>query len=163
MSSKLKKIDYKKQFPILYNASAKEVVIVEVPNMTFFMIDGEGAPEISETFQDAISCLYGASFTLKMKIVKKSNARRDYVVPPLEALWWMKDQSGWDMTRRDKWCWTIMMRIPDHVTQDEINRAISILKETKNPPLIEQLRVKEFHEGKSIQILHVGPYGKEPE
>jgi hypothetical protein len=38
------KIDYKKELKHLYNPSAKEVMIIDVPEMNFLMIDGAGNP-----------------------------------------------------------------------------------------------------------------------
>jgi hypothetical protein len=38
----MKKIDFKKQLKHLYAPSDKEVKIVDVPQMNFLMVDGEG-------------------------------------------------------------------------------------------------------------------------
>ena len=54
----MKKIDYKKELRHLYRPSAKKVDIVEVPQMNFFMIDGDGDPNTAQSFQDAINILY---------------------------------------------------------------------------------------------------------
>jgi hypothetical protein len=50
----MEKIDYKKQLKHLYGPSARKVEIVDVPQMNFFMVDGEGDPNTSESFTDAI-------------------------------------------------------------------------------------------------------------
>lgn len=50
----MEKIDYKKELEHLYKHSANKVGIVEVPQMNFLMIDGEGDPNTSRSFQDAI-------------------------------------------------------------------------------------------------------------
>ena len=41
------KIDYKKELKHLYKASVKKAEIVDVPQMNFLMIDGEGDPNTS--------------------------------------------------------------------------------------------------------------------
>ena len=50
----MEKIDYKKELEHLYKHFANKVGIVEVPQMNFLMIDGEGDPNTSRSFQDAI-------------------------------------------------------------------------------------------------------------
>lgn len=41
------KIDYKKELKHLYKAPVKKAEIVDVPQMNFLMIDGEGDPNTS--------------------------------------------------------------------------------------------------------------------
>ncbi|MHA2297299.1 MAG: GyrI-like domain-containing protein [Candidatus Hodarchaeales archaeon] len=154
-----KKIDYKKQFPDLYNPS-KEPHIVEIPEMLFFTLKGSGYPGDNPEYQEALGTLYGASFTLKMKIVKPEMSR-DYVVPPSEGLWYMDDMSRWSMDNKDEWKWTMMIRIPDFVTEEQIKRAMQIFKETKNPSNIEKLNYEKYNEGTVVQVLYMGPYSDE--
>jgi hypothetical protein len=42
----MKKIDIKKEMKHLYNASSKDPEIVDVPQMNFLMVNGEGDPNI---------------------------------------------------------------------------------------------------------------------
>ena len=84
-----KKLDYKKEFPDLYKPSLKTPIIIKIPEMMFFMIDGIGDPNTSEEYKDAVQVLYNISYTLKMKVIKKETPSKDYVVPPLEGLWYM--------------------------------------------------------------------------
>lgn len=157
-----KKIDYKKEFPDIYNPSSKEISIITIPPMKFFMIDGKGDPNTSQEFQDAIPVLYGASFTLKMKEIKKKTPTKDYVIPPLEGLWYMPNMKEWSMTDKNKWQWTLMIRIPDFATADQIYRTIEILKQKPNLPSLPKLRIETYNEGLSMQIMHIGPYDAEP-
>lgn len=154
-----KKIDYKKQFPDLYNPS-KEPHIVEIPEMLFFMIDGKGYPGDNPEYQEALGSLYGASYTLKMGVVKPETGK-DYVVPPLEGLWYMDDMSEWSMENKDKWKWTMMIRIPDHVTEKQIEKALQMFKEKKNPANIDRLRYGKYAEGTVVQVLYFGSYSEE--
>jgi hypothetical protein len=89
----MEKIDYKKKLKHLYRPSAKKVEIVEVFQMNFLMVDGKGDPNTSQAFGEAIEVLFALSYTLKF-MVKKSDLGLDFVVLPLEALWWADDMSA---------------------------------------------------------------------
>ena len=96
----MNKKDYKKELKHLYSASAKKMEIVEVPQMNFLMIDGEGDPNTSQTFQDAVEALFSISYTLKF-MIKKDKEGIDYGVMPLEGLWWADDMSQFSITNKD--------------------------------------------------------------
>ncbi len=162
-SKSYKKFDYKKEFPDIYTASPTEPKIVDIPNMKFFIIDGKGDPNTSEEFKEAIKTLYSASFTLKMKFIKKETPKKDYVVPPLEALWFVEGNKPWSMEEKENWCFRLMIRIPDFAKDIQIQKAIQSLEEKKDLPMLSKLKVEEFHEGLCAQILHIGPYNKEIE
>ncbi len=154
------KIDFKVKYKELYKPSAKEVVIVEVPEFQFLMIDGMGSPGDSQEYADALGVLYPVAY--KAKFMSKAKGR-DYVVPPLEGLWWADDMKDFREGNRDKWKWTMMILQPEWITQDMINEAIKTTKgkNPKIPKVIEKLRLKKYREGKSAQILYFGPYKDE--
>jgi hypothetical protein len=154
------KIDYKKTQKELYQPNAKEPVIIEVPEMQFLMIDGIGSPGDSKEYKDALTVLYPVSF--RTKFLSKAKGK-DYVVPPLEGLWWSKNMEDFIEGNRDKWEWTMMIRQPDWITQDLINEAIEIVKEKKPElsNLLLKLRLEKYKEGRSAHILHLGPYTEE--
>ena len=154
------KIDYKKEFSILYKASAKTPHIVDVAEMNFFMVDGQGDPNSSQGFQDAVEALYSLSYTLKFTI-KMGEPAVDYGVPPLEGLWWADDISAFTSGRKDDWKWTLMIMQPEFVTPDLVDGAIEKVRTKKNPPALSKVRFKSFREGLGAQILHVGPYSEE--
>ncbi len=154
------KIDFKKKFKDLYQPSAKEVVVVEVPEMQFLMIDGMGSPGDSQKYQDALATLYPVAF--KTKFLSKGKGK-DYVVPPLEGLWWADDLNDYRSGNRDNWKWTMMIRQPDWITEKLIEEAIAITND-KKPELSEllpKLRLEKYLEGKSAQIMHIGPFSEE--
>ena len=97
----MKKIDYKKELKHLYKPSAKTVEIVDVPKMNFLMIDGQGDPNTSQEYSDAIEALYAASYALKF-MIKKGELEIDYGVMPLEGLWWVDDMSEFDINDMTK-------------------------------------------------------------
>ena len=153
------KIDFKKTMKEFYQPNSKEVVLVDVPEMQFLMIDGMGSPGDSKEYQDALAALYPIAF--KTKFLSKAKAK-DYVVPPLEGLWWADNMDDFIEGNRDKWKWTMMIMQPDWITHDMINKAISITKK-KKPELSEllKLRLEKYNEGKAAQIMHIGPYSEE--
>lgn len=153
----LEKVDLKKEFKDLYNPSAKEVSFVDVPDMAFLMIDGQGAPS-SVQYMDAIQTLYPLAYTLKF-MIKKAKAV-DYGVMPLEGLWWMDDMTQFSVDRKDEWKWTAMIMQPKYITQADFKAAVEQVKK-KNLPAIGKVRFELFHEGKAAQILHTGHYSAE--
>jgi hypothetical protein len=154
------KIDYKKRLSEFYKASAKIPHIVDVPEMNFLMVDGQGDPNVSQEFQDAIEALYSLSYTLKFTI-KKGESGVDYGVPPLEGLWWADDMSAFKSGRKDEWKWTLMIMQPEFVTPELVDAAIEKVRVKKNPAALSKVRFESFSEGAAAQILHVGPYSEE--
>lgn len=155
-------IDFKKEMKHLYSPSAKLATVVDVPEMQFLMIDGAGDPNNSVEFEAAIGVLYGIAYTIKFTLKKAASARKpDFVVPPLEGLWWMKGGKRFDQEKRADWRWTLMLRQPDFVTRKDVSSAISHLKEKKPSPPLGKVRFEQWIEGLCVQILHVGPYSEE--
>ena len=154
------KIDFKKTMKELYNPSAKEVVMVEVPEMQFLMIDGIGSPGDSQEYLDALAVLYPVVF--KTKFLSKAKGK-DYVVPPLEGLWWAENMDDFTEGNRDKWKWTMMIMQPEWITREMIDEAIDITKEKKPElaKLVPKLRLEKYKEGRAAQIMHIGPYSEE--
>jgi len=154
------KIDYRKELSVLYKASAKTAHIVDVPQMNFLMVDGEGDPNSSQDFQDAVEALYSLSYTLKFTI-KTGKSAVDYRVPPLEGLWWADDMSAFKSGRKNEWKWTLMIMQPEFVTPDLVDAAIEKVRSKKNPVALSKVRFEPFNEGSAAQILHIGPYSEE--
>ena len=154
------KIDFKKSMKDFYEPNSKEVVIVNVPEMQFLMIDGKGSPGDSQEYLDALNALYPVAF--KIKFLSKGKGK-DYVVPPLEGLWWADNMADFTKGNRNKWKWTMMIMQPDWITQDIIDKAIKTTM-NKKPELknsISKLRLEKYKEGKAAQIMHIGPYSEE--
>lgn len=156
----MSKIDLKKTLKHLYNPSVKEFSIVDVPEMTFLMIDGMGDPNTSKEYLSAIETLYILSYTLKF-MIKKGKSAIDYTVMPLEGLWWMDDMSQFSAENKALWKWTAMILQPDYVTKDLLDVAVKAVEKKKNPPSLSKIRFEQFHEGLSVQIMHIGPYSAE--
>ncbi len=156
----MKKVDYKQEFKLLYRPSAQRVEVVEVPSMNFLMINGEGDPNTSSSFQDAIEVLFSLSYALKF-MVKKGEDGIDYGVLPLEGLWWSEDMSSFSVENKGGWKWTLMIMQPDLVTGEMIQESMEKVRLGKNPVALPLLRFAPFEEGKVAQILHIGPFSEE--
>ena len=154
------KIDFKKELKHLYNPSIKEVVIVDVPQMNFLMIDGAGNPNTSQEYKEAVESLYAVSYSLKF-LIKKGETAIDYGVMPLEGLWWTDDMTKFSVENKDIWKWTSMIMQPEYVTVDFFEQAVEQVKKKKNPSAISKIRFESFNEGASAQIMHIGPYSAE--
>lgn len=156
----MKKIDYKKDLKHLYKPSPKKVEIVEVPQMNFLMIDGQGDPNTSQEFQDAVETLYSLSYTLKF-MIKKGAAEIDYGVLPLEGLWWADDMSQFITGNKETWKWTLMIMQPEFVTTKLFHPAVEQVRKKKNPAALAKVRFESYSEGKAAQIMHLGPFSEE--
>jgi hypothetical protein len=155
----MSKIDFKKELKHLYRPSPKEFVVVDVPPMKFLMIDGHGDPNTAQEYQDAVEALYAVAY--KLKFTSKKELGKDYVVPPLEGLWWAEDMETFTR-KRDKsaWDWTMMIMQPEWITQEMVEEAVKQV-EKKGLPALSKLRLETYHEGLSVQIMHIGSYDDE--
>jgi hypothetical protein len=156
----MEKIDLKKELKAFYNPTAKEVTLIEVPKMNFIMIDGQGAPE-SEQFQQAMQALYPIAYTIKFD--KKKAGGPDFTVMVLEALWWAENMKVFmpETADRNKWQWTVIMLLPDFITRKDFENAVAAAQKKKDNPALSKVRFESFTEGKSAQIMHIGPYSAE--
>lgn len=153
------KIDLKKENKELYNPSREEVSLVNVPEMNFLMIDGQGDPNTSKEYQDAMETLFPVSY--KTKFISKKEKSQDYVVMPLEGLWWVDNMEDFTIEDKSGWKWTVMMRQPDFVTRNMINKAMDEVEKKKDPPALSKIRFESLNEGLCAQIMHIGPYSEE--
>jgi len=155
------KLDLRKELRHLYEPPAREVVAVEVPAMSFLMVDGRGDPNVSREYQEAVEVLYGLAYALKFASKK---AGIDYPVMPLEGLWWVEGAGtvGFDMmAHRDAWQWTMMIMQPDHLTADQVEAQVAALGRKKGLAALAKVRFERFEEGLAAQVMHVGPYSAE--
>lgn len=153
------KLDMKTKLRHLYLPSAKDVVLVDVPPMNFAMIDGVGSPNTSKAYVDSLEALFAVSYTLKFAIKKAGLA--DYSVMPPEGLWWTNKAGRFSMDAKDEWKWRSMIMQPDVVSRPRFDKAVAEVREKRNPPALSKMRFARFHEGPSVQIMHIGPYAEE--
>lgn len=157
-------MDYKKDFKDLYFPK-NEPIIIDIPEMPFFMVRGSGDPNTSLEYKNAMNVLYGLSYTIKMsyKGNNKINGYYDYKVFPLEGLWWGDKELFINnkVSDKSKFEWFSMIRQPDFVTEEVYNNALNKLK-IKHPEYnYENVYYKKLNEGKCVQIMHYGSYDLE--
>jgi hypothetical protein len=155
----MRKVDLKRELKHLYQPSAKEVVQVEVPAFRFLMIDGEGDPNTSVRYAEAVQALFSVSYTAKFMVKKRTQV--DYAVMPLEGLWWADDMSAFITNDRSKWRWTMMIMQPHFVAPQLIEESITEVRRKKALPAVGELRLETFTEGSCAQVLYVGPFSEE--
>jgi hypothetical protein len=141
--------------------SPKKPVLLHVETATYLAITGQGAPD-GVVFSDKIGALYGAAFTIKM--TRKFAGLQDYAICKLEGQYWC-GECGADFARvpKDQWCWHLLIRTPEFVTQDELDQAVASLLKKGKSPAVRDVRLESLSEGQCVQMLHVGPYEREPE
>ncbi len=152
----MQKIDLKKDLKAIYSAK-KDPQLIDVQEMAFLMVDGEGYPGTSQAYMDSIQALYTMSYTIKFMF--KLERKIDFPVMALEGLWWNSSGGDFPAAPQD-WRWTSMLMEPDCVKKEDVERAREKAKE-KNLASLSQLRFQKFKEGLSAQILHIGPYSEE--
>ncbi len=157
---KMTRIDFKKEWKHLYLPSANDFVVEDVPPMSFLMIDGHGDPNVAQGYSEAIKALYAVAYKLKFK--SKKEMGQEYVVPPLEGLWWAQDMDSFSI-KLDKsaWDWTMMIMQPEWISREMYVEALQQVEKKKNPPALTRLRLETYHEGLVVQIMHIGSYDAE--
>jgi len=154
----VEKVDFKKSLPGLYKPPVDRFVSVDVPAMQFVKIDGKGDPNKASAYKQAIEWLYPVSYA--MKFAAKTAKGKDYVVPPLEGLWWADDPADFVARRKDRWCWTMMIMAPEFIDHSLFEAAVEKSKKKLGIPP-DSLRLERLEEGTALQILHVGSYDDE--
>ena len=152
------KRDFKKELKHLYQPSAKEFSVVDVPSLNFLMIDGHGNPNTSPDYTAAIEALYSLAYTIKFALKPKGI---DFVVGPSEGLWWMEDMRQFSQENKDRWDWTMMILQPEEVTQEIFEQSKIQAAKKKDLPALQGLRLETYNEGLSVQILYFGAYADE--
>lgn len=153
------KLDLKRTLAHLYAPKAGDFALVDVPPLSFLMIDGAGDPNASADYAAAVEALYSASYALKFMIRKADGI--DYAVMPLEGLWWADDMATFVERRKAEWRWTMMILQPETVTPGHVRAALDQVVTQKGLRRAAAIRFETYHEGTALQILHVGSYEAE--
>ena len=152
------KVDLKRSLDA-YRATQGEFRIVDVPELQHLMLDGHGDPN-GAAFAAALEALYPLAYALKL--ASKRERDRDYVVMPLEALWWADDMDAFT-TARDKatWHWTLLMVVPDWIDRGMLDAAVAAVAAKRAPTRLDEIRLEPLREGRCVQTLHVGAFDDE--
>lgn len=156
--------DYKKEYKEFYLPSVQPQLVM-VPEMNFLAVRGKGDPNLPDgAYKQAIGLLYGVAYTIKMSKMKTGqiDGYFDYVMPPLEGLWWQDGVCGVDYTRKEDFQWISLIRLPEFVTREVFNRAVGAA-ENKKKIDFSAVEFLTWQEGQCVQCMHTGPYDSEPE
>jgi hypothetical protein len=154
------KLDLRREFKALYGPPAGRPVLVEVPELSFLMVDGRGDPNVSQDYRDAVQALFAVSYAVKFA-VKRAAGGVDYRVMPLEGLWWVDDMSRFTVDDKASWQWTALIAQPDLVTDELVQQAAATATAKRPLPAAGRVRLERFCEGRAAQVLHRGPFSAE--
>ena len=147
---------FHKRLRELYLPPQKRFTLVDVPEIRFAVIDGKGNPECGES-AEAVKWLYSVAHLVKPLVKKRMG--KDFVEPPLECLCWADRKKDFIGGNKDKWKWRVMIVFIDWITPGQFEDAVAKV-ELKRGPAPKTLRLENLHEGKSVQIMHVGDYSE---
>ena len=156
--------DYKKEYKEFYLPKNKPEIII-IPPMNFIAVRGKGNPnEEGSAYKQSINLLYGIAYTIKMSKLgdHRIEGYFDYVVPPLEGLWWQTGtEDTKDYSRKEAFEWISMIRLPEFVTEKDFTWAVAEASEKKKMDFSE-VEFLTYDEGLCVQCMHIGPYDDEP-
>lgn len=151
--------DVKRELRQCYDPTNTDWALVDVPAQQFLAVDGRGDPNTSADYARAVEALYAVAYTIKFS--SKRVLGRDFVVGPLEGLWWSDRPEVFTTREKDAWNWRMLISQPDWVTEDLIEEAKQTALAKKRLPAIADVRRETLHEGTSAQLLHIGAYDDE--
>lgn len=156
--------DYKKEYKEFY-LPPKKPVIVTIPKMNYIAIRGKGDPnEEDGEYKRAMSLLYPIAYTLKMspRSGKETEGYFEYVVPPLEGLWWQESIDGFDLKRKNLFNWISLIRLPEFFNESDVDWAKEEVKRKRDLDT-SSLEFFTYKEGLCVQMMHIGSFDNEGE
>lgn len=161
----MSKFEWRKALKELYSPK-NQPVLIDVPTMQFFTIEGRGNPNTSIEFKENIEVLYSLSYAVRMmpKQGKTPDGYYEYTVFPLEGHWDL-DEVGrkLDYLDKDHFVYKLMIRQPDFVTEELFQYAVNLVKEKKPKLKIDAVKFENIREGLCVQAMHHGSFDTEPE
>ncbi|MCO6359723.1 GyrI-like domain-containing protein [Roseivirga pacifica] len=150
------KLDLAKAYPEYYKATQKPQLVNFEP-YHYLTCQGQCAPE-DAYFLGVIEAMYPLAYGIKFLC---KTQELDFVVPKMEAFWWVEGDLPYDETPREEWHWKILFRMPDFVCKSEFEQVVAKLKSEGKWNSQFDIAFEEIHEGLSAQILHIGSYEEE--
>ncbi|MCE4024398.1 GyrI-like domain-containing protein [Microbacterium sp. Au-Mic1] len=143
-----------------YRARTGEFRLVDLPASRYLAIDGHGDPNTAPAYAEALETLYPVAYALKF--ASRRELDRDYVVPPLEGLWWADEMDAFTTARdKSRWDWTMLILIPEWIQGALVDDSIAAVRAKKAPARLDDLRVLPLSEGLCMQTLHIGTFDDE--
>lgn len=153
------KVNLLQRHKALFSASTTEPSIIDVPEFSFLCLDGYGNPATDPAYGEVLNTLYSVAYTVKFAIKKQLGI--DFGVMPLEGLWWMADGSFISDENKDRWSWTMMIQQPEWVTPALVEQVLPEIRKKKDVSRLDEVRLEAYHEGLSVQLMHMGAYTDE--
>jgi len=162
----MEKLELTKKYKSYFTAKTKPE-LVQIEAAQFISICGKGDPS-GKHFADRIEALYSTAYAIKFSFKSKG---QDFVVSKLEGLWWFDEKKFTNQTiisasvevPRSEWEYRLLIRLPEFVTKQDLEKAKETVIINKDVQLARHIEFFTMTEGKSIQMLHVGPFSTEPE
>ncbi len=155
--------DYKKEYKEFY-MPPKKPTIVTIPPMNYIAVRGKGDPnDDNGEYKNSIGLLYCVAFTIKTSYRggRKIDGCFEYVVPPLEGLWDQGGKEEIDYSRKEKFSFISLIRLPDFVTREDFDWAVDAASRKKKLDF-SKVEFLTYNEGECVQRMHVGSYDDEP-
>lgn len=152
-------VDVRTQRPHLYRASRGEWAEVVVPALPYLAVDGQGDPNTAPAYGDAVSALYTVGYSIRSAL--RSRTGDTFTVGPLEGLWTSEDPTAFTDRRKDEWHWTMLIPLPDQVASNDIASGLDTAARKRPDRRVDLVEHRGLEEGRSLQILHIGPYDEE--
>ncbi len=153
-----KPYDIKKDYATLYAPKVGGFHVVEVPELSFLMVDGHGDPNVSPAYAEAVQALFSLSYAVRA--TAKSELGRVHTVGPLEGLWSAEDPHAFVARDKSAWDWTMMITQPAWITPEIVETAMGAAQK-KELAALDRVRFAPYTEGSSVQILHIGSFDSE--
>jgi len=153
------KYDIKRDLKQCYGVKNTAWQLVEIPRQQFIAIKGQGDPNTSAEYAEAVESLFAMAYTIKF--ASKGDLDRDFVVGPLEGLWWADDPAAFRTREKDVWSWRLLVAQPDWISETMIEGARQSAIAKKALSSIANIHHHVLEEGTSAQLLHVGSYDDE--
>jgi len=145
---------FHKRLRELYLPPKEEFSLVDVPQIRFMAIDGEGDPA-KGAMEDDVKWLFAIARIVKPAI--KARMGKNFAEPPLECLFWAETPQAFIDGDKDRWKWRVMLVLVDWISQAQFEDAVAEVA-GKYGPAPGTLGLRVLHEGRSVQIRHVGNY-----
>lgn len=162
----MEKLDLTKRYKTYYTAKITPE-LVDIEPAQFLALTGKGDPS-GLPFSEKLQALYATAYAIKFEC-KQSG--RDFTVPKLECLWWYDEHHFGRLSMsetpldvpRSQWEYRQLIRMPEYITGEDVRKGIESIRAKKKSDLVTDIELYRIAPGKSAQILHIGPFSKEPE
>lgn len=162
----MEKLDLTQKYKSYFKAG-KQPELVDIEPAQFIAITGQGEPG-GVVYTEKLQALYAVAYAIKFTF---KNEGQDFVVSKLEGLWWFDEEKYKDipmaetpgLVPREEWFYRLMIRLPDFVKEADVTAGIKAALNKKPLTAAKDIAYYTLHEGKCVQMLHIGSFEKEPE